>query len=106
MGLSRLNINARLAVAFSVVVAILVALISVATLSQNKQVEAQRNNIRTYDIIEQVNGLSDALINMETGARGFLLAGVDSFLEPYHQGRKEFENHFANVEALTATTIE
>lgn len=101
MGLSRLNINARLAVAFSLVVAILVALISVATLSQNKQVEAQRNNIRTYHVIEQVNGLSDALINMETGARGFLLAGVDSFLEPYQQGRKEFESHFANVEALT-----
>jgi methyl-accepting chemotaxis protein len=101
VGLSRLSINARLTVAFSIVVAILVALITVATLSQNKQVEAQRNNIRTYDIIEQVNGLSDALINMETGARGFLLAGVDSFLEPYNQGRKEFDQHFENADGLT-----
>ncbi|WP_153067122.1 methyl-accepting chemotaxis protein [Steroidobacter cummioxidans] len=98
MGLSRLSINARLIAAFSVVIAILIALITVATVSQNKQVEAQRNNIRTYEVIEQVAGLSDALINMETGARGFLLAGVDSFLEPYHQGRREFDRYFANIE--------
>lgn len=102
MGLSRLSINARLIAAFSVVIAILVALIAVATLSQNKQAEAQRNNIRTYEAIDQVNGLSDALINIETGARGFLLAGVDSFLEPYHQGRREFDRHFASmVESIT-----
>lgn len=100
MGLSRLNINTRLTVAFAVVVAILIALIGIATMSQNKQAEAQRNNIHTYDVIEQINGLSDALINMETGARGFLLAGVDSFLEPLHQGRKDFDKHFESAEAL------
>jgi methyl-accepting chemotaxis protein len=95
-----LSINARLTVAFSVVVAILIALIGIAAMSQNKQAQAQRNNIHTYDVIEEINGLSDALINMETGARGFLLAGVDSFLEPLHQGRKEFDKHFASAEAL------
>ncbi|WP_129644521.1 methyl-accepting chemotaxis protein [Peristeroidobacter agariperforans] len=100
MGLSSLSINTRLTVAFSVVVAILIALIGVATMSQNKQVEAQRSNIRTYDVIEQINGLSDALINMETGARGFLIAGVDSFLEPLNQGRREFDEHFESAQAL------
>ncbi|GFE83764.1 methyl-accepting chemotaxis protein [Steroidobacter agaridevorans] len=100
MGLSRFSINTRLTVAFSVVVAILIALIGVATLSQNKQAEAQRTNIHTYDVIEQINGLSDALINMETGARGFLLAGVDSFLEPLNQGRREFDNHFESAQSL------
>ncbi|MFC4308713.1 methyl-accepting chemotaxis protein [Steroidobacter flavus] len=101
MGLSRLSINARLIAAFSVVIAILVTLIGVATVSQNKQVEAQRSNIHTYDVIEQINGLSDALINMETGARGFLLAGVDSFLEPFNKGRSDFDKYLATAEELT-----
>ncbi|WP_129775283.1 methyl-accepting chemotaxis protein [Peristeroidobacter soli] len=101
MGLSRLSINARLIAAFSIVIAILVALISVATVSQNKQVDAQRANIHTYDVIEEINGLSDALVNMETGTRGFLLAGVDTFLEPFNQGRTEFDKHLAAAEEKT-----
>ncbi len=101
MGLSRLSINTRLIAAFSIVIAILVALVSVAAISQNKQVEAQRNNVHTYAVIEQIDGLSDALMNMETGARGFLLAGVDTFLEPFNQGRKDFDAHLAQAEELT-----
>ncbi len=101
MGLSRLSINARLIVAFAVVIAILIALVAVGTLSQNKQVEAQRSNIHTYDVIEQVNALSDALVNMETGARGFLLAGVDTFLDPFNKGRAQFDAHLAKARELT-----
>jgi methyl-accepting chemotaxis protein len=101
VGLSRLSINARLIAAFSFVVALLVALIAVATASQDRQAAAQRMNIETYEIIEQVNGLGDALINMETGARGFLLAGADEFLAPLTNGRKEFNQHFAKLEELS-----
>ncbi|HEY0681215.1 MAG TPA: methyl-accepting chemotaxis protein [Steroidobacter sp.] len=101
MALSRLSINTRLIAAFAVVVAILIALIAVATVSQGKQEAAERANVETYEIIEQVNSLGDALINMETGARGFLLTGVDSFLEPLTNGRQEFETHAANIEQST-----
>ena len=100
MGLSSLSINARLIAAFSFVVAILVALIAVATLSQDRQAAAQQANIRTYDVIEHVSALSGSLINMETGARGFLLAGVESFLEPLNKGRQQFATHFASVSEL------
>jgi methyl-accepting chemotaxis protein len=101
VGLSRLSINTRLIAAFSLVIAILIALVSVATVSQNRQVEAQQTNVHTYAVIEQVDSLSDALINMETGARGFLIAGVDTFLEPFNQGRKDFDGHLAKAEELT-----
>ncbi|MDY6949843.1 MAG: CHASE3 domain-containing protein, partial [Pseudomonadota bacterium] len=101
MGLSRLSINARLIVAFSLVVAVFAILITVATVGQQKQAAAQRSNIQTYDTLEQVNGLNDAIVNMETGARGFLLAGVDSFLEPLTKGRQQFAVSFARIEELT-----
>jgi methyl-accepting chemotaxis protein len=101
VGLSSLSINTRLIAAFSIVIVILVALVSVAAVSQNKQVEAQRSNVHTYAVIEQIDRLSDALVNMETGARGFLLAGVDTFLEPFNTGRKEFDARYAQAEELT-----
>ncbi|WP_293862841.1 methyl-accepting chemotaxis protein [Steroidobacter sp.] len=102
MSLSRLSINSRLIAAFALVVAILVVLIVVATVSQSRQVAAQRASVQTYDVIEQVNGLTDALINMETGTRGFLLAGLDTFLGPYNVGRQEFAAHAAKLDELTA----
>jgi methyl-accepting chemotaxis protein len=34
--------------------------------------------------------LVEALINMETGERGFVITGKDDFLEPYRLGKKQF----------------
>ena len=101
MGLSRLSIKARLIAAFSFVVVIVAALIAVATMSREKQAAAQHKNILTYEVIEEVNGLTDAIVNMETGARGFLLAGADTFLEPLTNGRQEFAAHFARISELS-----
>ncbi len=39
-------------------------------------------------------------VDMETGMRGYLLAGQDNFLEPYNGGREAF---FANIAALRET---
>jgi methyl-accepting chemotaxis protein len=100
MGFSRLSINARLITAFAIVVAILVALIAVATVSQERQVAAQQKNIHTYEVIEQINGLRDATLNMETGVRGFLISGVDAFLEPMTAGRQDFQTHFTKINEL------
>jgi methyl-accepting chemotaxis protein len=101
VGFSRLGINARLIAAFSIVVAIVVALITVATVSQRKQVAAQELNIHTYEVIEQANGLKDSIVNMETGVRGFLITGLDDFLEPLNIGRMTFEAHLASIKQLT-----
>jgi methyl-accepting chemotaxis protein len=102
MGFSGLSINARLIAAFSLVVAILIVLITVATVSQGKQVAAQQLNIHTYEVIEQVNGLNDAVITMETGVRGFLITGLDAFLEPLTVGRKKYDQHVATLKQATS----
>ena len=44
----------------------------------------------TYVVINTAQSILAAAIDMETGARGFLLAGKDEFLEPYDQGKKTF----------------
>jgi len=46
----------------------------------------------TAKVIEKANILLAAAINMETGMRGYLLAGKEEFLEPYTKGRTEFES--------------
>ncbi|MBF0288926.1 MAG: CHASE3 domain-containing protein [SAR324 cluster bacterium] len=45
----------------------------------------------TYKVMEKGNKMTMAMVNMETGMRGFLVAGQEGFLEPYKGGRKDFD---------------
>lgn len=45
----------------------------------------------TYRVIAEARALVLSAVNMETGMRGFLLAGQDAFLEPYDSGRENFQ---------------
>ncbi len=58
-------------------------------------IETELNWVKhTYFVIEEADHLLLSALNMETGMRGYLLAGDESFLEPYHAGKKDF---FANL---------
>ncbi len=54
----------------------------------------------TREVIATAEKIVSAAVNMETGARGFLLAGEEEFLEPYKSGNKEFK---ALVTSLSKT---
>lgn len=43
----------------------------------------------THVAIDYGNKIIEALVNMETGERGFVITGKESFLEPYHEGKKQ-----------------
>lgn len=47
-----------------------------------------------------------SLLNMETGARGYLLTGDEQFLDPYNSGRANYQTHLANVTELIKTSPE
>lgn len=44
----------------------------------------------TYKVIALAQDIVASAVDMETGMRGFLLAGKDQFLEPYHSGKTRF----------------
>jgi len=44
----------------------------------------------THEVIGEANGLLASAVDMETGMRGFLLAGKDEFLAPYTGGDEQF----------------
>lgn len=101
MGFSKLKINARLMLAFAIIVGILVALITTAKVSQTKQLRSQDMNIHTYQVIQQADHILQALINIETGQRGYLVTGTDAFLDPYTNGQKAFAESFDRIRELT-----
>ena len=46
----------------------------------------------THKVVRKADGILAAAVDMETGMRGFMLAGKDEFLEPYNGGRERFYN--------------
>jgi methyl-accepting chemotaxis protein len=54
----------------------------------------------TYEVIIQANEILAAAVDMETGMRGYLLAGKEDFLDPYNAGSKNFHEL---VDSLSVT---
>lgn len=56
--------------------------------------------VHTYKVISEAKEILAAAVDMETGMRGFLLAGLESFLDPYNKGKMTF---YAKIEDLSKT---
>jgi methyl-accepting chemotaxis protein len=97
-----LKIGVRLAGAFSLVVLILVSVIVLAYINLGRYSEANGWNVHTYEVLEEGTGILGALVNIETGQRGFLVAGKDGFLEPLTAGKVAFSQHHAQAKKLTS----
>ncbi|AEQ96429.1 methyl-accepting chemotaxis protein [Xanthomonas oryzae pv. oryzicola] len=59
-------------------------------------------NDHTYQVIATGRAMSIATVNVETGARGFLLSGQETHLTPYNKGKVQFEEDFTRAKTLTA----
>ena len=56
----------------------------------------------TYQAIESIQNCGASMVNMETGVRGFLVAGNEEFLAPYEAGEKAFEEIWEYGRNLTS----
>ncbi len=61
-------------------------------------------NAQTYRTLLLTHEATRALIDMETGNRGFLLTGQDAFREPFYSGRNTFKARYADLLRLTAAS--
>ncbi len=100
--LKNLKIGMRLGGAFSIVVLVLVAVIGIAYLNLGRYAETSGWNTHTYQVLEETSDILTALINIETGQRGFLVAGKDEFLGPLNAGKQAFSKHFDKAKELTS----
>jgi signal transduction histidine kinase len=58
--------------------------------------------IHTHQVIEELKDSLVALLNVETGDRGYLLARDKIFLEPFTRGKSETWKHLEILDRLTA----
>jgi signal transduction histidine kinase len=98
--LANLPISRKLMAAFAAVVAVIV--VSSAVVYERLRVieEAESWRVHTTDVLETLETALDAMLDRETGVRGYLITGDERFLEPYHRGSKAYTASSQRVKSL------
>ena len=91
---------------FGLLLALLLFLIGLSLYNFRLLGQASAYSTRSYQTLFESEALLQSLLNMETGVRGFLVTGEDQFLDPYDQGRANFQTHMENTRALMTTSPE
>ncbi|MCW0380685.1 hypothetical protein NB697_003531 [Xanthomonas sacchari] len=102
MTLKNLSLSARLALSFAVIVLITVIIGSISLSSLSSLNSAADMNDHTYKVMATGDMMEIDALNVETGSRGYLLAGEQQHLQPFTAGVAGFEKNFAEAKRLTA----
>src|SRR5437868_14677368 len=81
-------------------VLVLVAVLSYLSLLNNS--EDRRWVTHTYQVLEKLDAVRINMTDAETGERGYILTGNDSFLDPYKKGLGQIHQNMADLRALTS----
>ena len=90
MGLHKLGLKAKIIWGSCITLVLLVVLGAIGINGLNSLVSTNKWIDHTYQVIGTANQIVLAAVDMETGMRGYLLAGKENFLAPYKSGRKKF----------------
>src|ERR1051325_1445143 len=93
-----LSVRRQFLIGTSTMVACLLTLLVSAFHTASISREAAARVQHTQKIIDVANQAVNAIVDMETGYRGFLLTGQIDFLEPYESGRESFTRQMSALE--------
>jgi signal transduction histidine kinase len=79
---------------------LLVAFLSYLDLARN--VEDMQWVAHTHAVLEKLNQLYAGMIDAEAAARGYVIVGDDSYLDPFRTGRGNAEERFKEVREMVA----
>ncbi|HYF53486.1 MAG TPA: CHASE3 domain-containing protein, partial [Salinarimonas sp.] len=100
--LTNLSIAKKLIVAFATLVVIVASAMALNYRNLSFIEQSSRWTAHTHEVLDSMSQLAAAMVDQETGVRGFLLGGEDRFLEPYRKGIEAYEAAFASVKRLTS----
>jgi CHASE3 domain sensor protein len=103
MPLLRLPQGNRLLIVLSITTAALVLMPALIALRMHYEVRTSLGEVsETLKVDKEIKALLIALVDAETGQRGFLLTGRPQYLEPYHRGVAEVPAKIELLGTLTA----
>jgi len=85
---SKMRISTKVTLGYCLVIMLMCVISAVIYRGVSSIVDASKWVNHTYEVIRIAESVSAAMVDMETGQRGFLVTGQDEYLEPYFSGEK------------------
>lgn len=98
----RWSIGSKIGGGFTVAVAVLIVIGGVSYGTTAKLVDSLDWLTHTHRVLDQVEALLSTMDNAETGQRGFIITGKESYLQPYEGARDAAEQKLKDLRELTA----
>ncbi|NVJ90054.1 MAG: CHASE3 domain-containing protein [Methylocystaceae bacterium] len=86
MKLSNMKTRSKVLIGVCAPLGLLLLVGAISIINIHKIVETTGWVEHTHDVLEKADSIVASAVNMETGMRGYLLAGEEDFLAPYKQG--------------------
>lgn len=99
---NNMKIGSKILSGYGVILALMMLVSIVVFISISSIVDASHWVNHTYKVIRNAESLSAAMVDMETGQRGFLITGKNKYLEPYSAGKIIFKNLIDEGQQLTS----
>lgn len=87
---NKFNLRTKLLAGFAIPVVAIIVIAAVVYGSVNSLLKANAWVDHTHKVIAEGKTIMSSMVDMETGMRGFLVAGKEEFLEPYVAGQQVF----------------
>ena len=95
----KISMKAAVIVCFMTAIALIVSGLTWRNTSTLEQTAGWTSH--TYEVVGQANRLTAAMVDGETGVRGYLVSANDGFLAPYNASDKSFADAFSEAKRLT-----
>jgi methyl-accepting chemotaxis protein len=97
-----MSLRGKLILGYAVLIGFLVVITVVMLINQSSLLETQQWVVHTQTVMRKADQVEAAMIDQETGLRGYMVTGNEEFLEPYNSGRDRFATLIAELKSLTS----
>lgn len=104
--LNRFKLGTKLIGGYVIVLCLMIIISGVIFISLNRMIESSKRVTHTYEVIRTAESVGAAMFDMETGQRGFMIAGNNEYLKPFINGQTQFDNLIRQGIELTSNNPE
>ena len=102
----KISIDRKILIGFIVCSGILVVVAIISFRNSKRFTEANQLVNHTHEVLHELEQVLVSTINAETGARGFVITGRESFLEPFDSAKINAYRHIERTGQLTRSNSE
>ncbi len=97
-----IKVNNIVPVGFGIIFVVMGTTTFCSEWAKTKLIDSEKWVVHTYNVQEVLKSLEKDLLDTETGQRGFIFTGKESYLEPYNNGQNNFQEHADELKELVS----